>query len=132
MKYLLDTHILIWMIFSPEKLSEEVQIILADTENTIYVSVINFWEISLKFSLGNLALKNTTPEKLIDICKMMKLVSIPLSENNAATFYKISEFFHKDPFDRMLIWQSIENNLTFVSNDKNVKKYTAIGLKVIG
>ncbi|MEP7144739.1 MAG: type II toxin-antitoxin system VapC family toxin [Ferruginibacter sp.] len=131
MKYLLDTHILIWAILSPDKLSKKVTDILVDPENTILVSSLSLWEISLKYSSGKLQLKNILPDDFIKISQDTGFTFIDLSPQNAATFYLLSGEYHKDPFDRMLIWQALKNNLVFISDDKEVKKYITNGLKVI-
>jgi PIN domain nuclease of toxin-antitoxin system len=59
-----------------------------------------------------------------------KLIDLGVKE--AATFHNLKNVHHKDPFDRILIWQAIKNDFTFISDDKNVKKYISEGLKVIG
>lgn len=67
MKYLLDTHILIWAILSPDKLCKKVKDVLINPENTIMVSMLSLWEISLKYASGKLQLKNILPEDIIKI-----------------------------------------------------------------
>lgn len=132
MKYLLDTHIFIWAIMSPDKLSKQVQKLLLNTDNTIFVSAISLWEISIKFSLGNLQLSNLMPSELIFLCEEMGFKLINLTAKETATFYNLKAEYHKDPFDRMLIWQALKNNFVMISDDKNVKKYVSEGLQVIG
>ena len=51
MNYLIDTHILFWSLFDPKKINDKIKGFLINTNNTIYVSKISFWEISLKYSL---------------------------------------------------------------------------------
>lgn len=131
MKYLLDTHILIWAIFSPDKLSKKVQGILVNPENTILVSSLSLWEISLKYSSGKLKLKGIVPDDLINISLDIGFTFIDLSPETAATFYLLSGDYHKDPFDRMLIWEALKNDFGFISDDKEVKKYVNNGLIVI-
>lgn len=131
MKYLLDTHILIWAILSPDKLSKKVQDVLMNPEHAILISSVSLWEISLKYASGKLQLKNILPEEFIKNLKNTGFTCIELSAENATTFYLLSGDHHKDPFDRMLIWQALQNNYLFISDDKEVKKYIAEGLKVI-
>ncbi len=64
MKYLLDTHTLLWVLFEDEKLSKTAQEIIRSPENEIYVSLITYWEIALKYSIGKLELENITPEEI--------------------------------------------------------------------
>ncbi len=132
MKYLLDTHIFIWAMVNPDKLSKNVQKLLLNTDNTVFVSAISLWEISIKFSLGNLQLNNLLPSELIFLCEEMGFKFINLNAKETATFYNLKAQYHKDPFDRMLIWQALKNNFVMISDDKNVKKYVSEGLQVIG
>lgn len=131
MKYLLDTHILLWSIEKPEKLSKTVINILKDSKNEIFVSAVSLWEITLKYSLGNLEIKNKIPEDLIFKCFEMGYALIDLTSKETVTFYRLAATHHKDPFDRILIWQAIKNDFIFLSDDKNVQKYISEGLRVI-
>ncbi|MFK5892791.1 MAG: hypothetical protein QM504_06190 [Pseudomonadota bacterium] len=67
MKYLIDTHILLWLIFSPEKIDKDKLNILREHKNSIFVCSISFWEISLKYSIGKLELTGITPDELPDL-----------------------------------------------------------------
>ena len=131
MTYLLDTHILLWSIFYSEKLSLKVNSILNNTDNEILVTSINFWEISMKFAKGNLDLGKYLPEDLIKITEDMGFELKNLSIEETSSLHNLSGEYHKDPFDRMLIWQAIHNNFTLISDDKFVNMYKANGLKVL-
>ena len=129
MKYLLDTHTFIWMMISPQKLSEKVIYILQN-ESEVYASPIVLWEISIKYGLGKIELNNTTPEELWRGAEKMGIVILPLNADDAASFYKL-EKIHKDPFDRMLVWQSLKNDLILLSKDNRLKEYEKSGLQLI-
>ena len=131
MKYLLDTHTLIWAITENKKLSSVVKKVLEDSTNTILVSSITFWEISLKFSLGKLNLEGINPEDFPSLVSEMKFDTISLDVKGAATYHYLKTVHHKDPFDRMLIWQAIQNNLILISNDENMPFYRSEGLKLL-
>jgi PIN domain nuclease of toxin-antitoxin system len=131
MKYLLDTHYLIWAITETSKLSKNVKIIIENPKNTILVSAISFWEISLKFSLGKLDLGPLQPENFQTACEQMGCEILDLNAETSSTYHQLLPKYHKDPFDRMLIWQAIKNNYTLISDDVNVQKYITEGLKVI-
>ncbi len=131
MIYLLDTHILIWALINPEKLSLKVKAILYDPNNTILVSSINLWEISMKFGSGKLLLGNLIPEDFINVAIKTGFKIKNLSAEETSSSYKLNGDFHKDPFDRMLIWQAIHNNYTLISDDRFVKMYKESGLKVL-
>ncbi len=131
MKYLLDTHILIWTLTSQKSLSKNVLSILENSLNKIYVSSVSLWEISIKLSLGKLDIGNKLPADFVFECDQMNFDLIDLTIKETATFYNLKNIHHKDPFDRILIWQAIKNDFIFISDDKNIKKYISEGLKVI-
>lgn len=131
MKYLLDTHYLMWALTNTSKLSKKVKDILTNPDNLILVSTISFWEVSLKSSLGKMAIKGFSPEDLPGLCHQVGFEIEPLSAKDSSTYHNLKAIHHKDPFDRMLIWQAISNSYTLLSIDKNVKKYMAEGLKLI-
>ena len=130
MRYLLDTHCLLWAIFSPEKLSKSTREKIKDAENDISVSVISFWEISLKYALRKLELTNSAPEDLPEITQKMGIEVLPIDRHEAASFHKLPRLAHKDPFDRLIIWQAIQKKLTLISSDREFRQYQRLGLKL--
>ncbi|MEI6408144.1 MAG: type II toxin-antitoxin system VapC family toxin [Bacteroidota bacterium] len=131
MTYLLDTHVLIWSILEPNKLSTKARQIIEDSEQQIMVSAITFWEISLKFGLGKLDLTNVLPEDFPGICVEMNFEIIPLDGHIAASYNQLTKVFHKDPFDRMLIWQAKCMRIPIISKDEAIKEYESDGVSVI-
>lgn len=131
MSFLLDAHTLLWAILDQKKLSSKVTGILENPVNDIFVSSVTFWEISLKYSLAKLDLSGVRPEELPNLCNETGFKFLPLLPLESASYHQISADLHRDPFDRMLIWQAIKNDLTLLSKDKNVARYKSIGLKLI-
>ena len=131
MNYLLDTHTLIWVISEKEKLSSKVSHTFSDPNSTFFVSAISFWEISLKFSTGKLGIQGVIPEDMPMLSVQSGFQLISLSPEESATYHKLKVTNHKDPFDRMLIWQAIQRNLVFITNDKSILEYKKVGLKVL-
>jgi PIN domain nuclease of toxin-antitoxin system len=131
MKYLLDTHTLIWTLLETTKLSQNATNAIFDDSNTIYVSSIAFWEICVKIGCGKLGLGDIEPENLPQICYDCGFELLMLTGNDASSFHQLSGAHHKDPFDRILVWQSIRNDLTLITDDKNIGKYTSDGLQVV-
>jgi len=129
MNFLVDTHVLIWAIKERKKLSRRVVEILENPDNSIFVSAITFWEIALKFSVDKLELRNILPGQFPDAAIDMGFQLLPLSPVESASFYKLILTNHKDPFDRMLIWQAIQSNLTFITNENEFAQYQIAGLK---
>jgi PIN domain nuclease of toxin-antitoxin system len=96
----------------------------------IYYSPVSLWEISIKYGLKKLNLNGGTPDDFYEevnnsfyLCK--KLDNIDLVTNHKLPVY------HRDPFDRFLIWEAIRNNFVLISVDKNMELYQKEGLKVI-
>jgi PIN domain nuclease of toxin-antitoxin system len=127
--YLIDTHILIWAALVPSRISKRAMKVLENIDNNIYVNAISFWEISIKYSKGNLLLGDYKPDDFPDFSEQMGFEIIQLDASTTASFYKLKAEHHKDPFDRLLIWQAIKNDYTLVTDDIHVKKYEDMGLK---
>ena len=132
MKYLIDTHILIWLAVSPEEISKSVLDIIENPENDIYISTVSLWEIAIKQSINKLDLKGLEIPDLVQICQEqnIKIVQLPVS---AVTKYRnlpVKEK-HKDPFDRALISLCISDDYVFLSHDSKLEQYEKDGLVFI-
>jgi PIN domain nuclease of toxin-antitoxin system len=131
MKYILDTHVLLWLLTNPKELSDNVKSIIENPKNEITVSAISFWEISLKFSIGKLTLENFIPEDFYQASVKMGFNLIPIKPEVTQSFHHLNVFYHRDPFDRMLIWQAITENYTLITKDSTINLYKTEGLKTI-
>jgi PIN domain nuclease of toxin-antitoxin system len=131
-KYLLDTHTFIWAIVDRNKLSELVLKILQDNNNQLFVSALSFCEIAIKHGKGKLDLENFQIQNMPDYCRRLEIEQIPLMPKDAI-YYSNLLFAenHKDPFDRMLIYQCIRSGYTLVSKDDKMKLYENNDLKYI-
>jgi len=128
---LLDTHILLWAIGKTYELSEKVKREITNPDNTILVSAVSLWEIALKHSLGKLVVDFDIQE-IPHYCERMLFELTPLNPVEALmSMHLPSKPNHKDPFDRMLIYQCITNGYTLVSRDKAIEIYKKDGLKLI-
>ena len=130
MKYLADTHVLLWSFFEPRRLSENVRNIITNTANEIYYSPISLWEISIKYALKKLFLNGLTPEDFYHELSGSFYHCKEISSLTVVTNYKLP-VLHKDPFDRFLIWETIQSGFTLLSIDSNIAKYQKEGLLVI-
>lgn len=126
---LLDTHAFLWAAIEPEKLSARVRKTIADPSNEIHLSTITFWEIALKFALGKLTLTGCAPDDLVAVARRMGLAIAAPSAEEAAGFHRLPRSAHKDPFDRMLIWQCLQRDWTLLTKDRKLDAYRALGLK---
>lgn len=131
MIFLLDTHTLLWSIFESHKLPPKVQEIILDPTQQICVSAVSLWEISLKYRLGKLNLGGYSPADLPDLCEKMQYQLLPVVPETASTYHELSSDFHKDPFDRMLIHQAMQQRMVLLSKDPVVHQYAIEGLKVV-
>ena len=129
MNYLLDTHSFLWSLFSPDQLSKSAMEEIKSPDNDVSISVITLWEISLKYALGKLELEGIKPEELPEYAGETGVDILSLNPLDAASFHKLPRFEHKDPFDRLLIWQAIQQKLVLISKDSQFEKYRAFGLK---
>ena len=131
MNYLVDTHCLIWSLIEPSRLSPKHRELLLEPASTKLVSKVSYWEISLKYSLGKLELNGVTPEELLKTAVDSGYETYDIAEDDLATSYQlVRSETHKDPFDRLLIWQCLRNNLTFMTVDRRILEYSKYGLKI--
>lgn len=118
MRMLLDSQVLIWASSAPKKIPENVRTLI-DSENSIVLfSSVSIWELKIKESLGKLSLPKNFVSKIIEAGYQELVLKSTHTEH-------LSELppHHSDPFDRMLIAQCLSESLTFISSDKQVKRY---------
>ena len=123
MELLLDTHILLWYTESNERLSIEAKKLIEDPTNTLFVSIISFYEVAIKINIGKLKLGKTIPmfyKQTLDAnIKITDIVDTHLETLTTLPLYPQ----HRDPFDRLIIATALANNLTLLSADKNFELY---------
>lgn len=130
MNLLMDTHSLLWAVFSPRKLSDRAREAMTDRQNEVAVSVVSFWEISLKYALGKLELVGATPEDLPPLTERMGMDVLQVLAAEAASFHRLPRLAHKDPFDRLIVWQAIQRGMHLISKDRSLEAYAPSGLKM--
>ena len=122
MKYLLDTHVLLWFIFEPEKLHRRAAKVLKTFDESHCVSIASLWEIAVKAQLGKLNLSMPTRQffKQYVVEPNITVLDISVDDLNA---YALLPLHHRDPFDRLIISQAQVRGLQLVSADENFKHY---------
>ncbi len=120
--YLLDTHVIIWLLTQPEKLSPKVQSIILNNSNALYFSMISLWEIAIKISLGKLILIDEWHSVFQAELQANHIYPIELNWAAIQIVEKLP-FHHRDPFDRMLIAQAISKEFDFISADQYCPAY---------
>jgi len=131
MKILIDTQIVLWLLMDSSRLSKDSKEIISNIENEIICSSISLFEISLKYSIGKLELNNITPDKIPELLRENGYKIKDVSSDTFSSFFLLPTEIHKDPFDRILIWEAIKNNFTIMTSDNKIKKYSKFGLKTI-
>ncbi|MBO5607274.1 MAG: type II toxin-antitoxin system VapC family toxin [Treponema sp.] len=132
MKYLIDTHILIWLAVSPEKVSRKISEIIENPQNDISISTISLWEIAIKLAIKKIDLQGIEISDLVQFCseQNIKIVQLPVSAVKQYVTIPVKER-HKDPFDRALIALCISDDYVFLSHDGKLDQYTQDGLVFI-
>ena len=122
MKYLIDTHTLLWSAGNSPRLSSKVKKIYLNPNNDIYLSLASIWELSIKIGLNKINL-SIPLKKFVDIHILGN--NIEILNINLNHIYRIEKLplHHRDPFDRLIISQAIEENLPIIGNDKIFDNY---------
>lgn len=121
MRILLDTHLLLWSVAQSDRLPDTARELLEDTDNTLFCSVASLWEIAIKTALRR-------ADFAIDLRKLrhaldaMGVVELPVDGRHTETLIKLPPI-HKDPFDRMLVAQSMAEPLVLLTNDAILTEY---------
>ena len=126
MNVLLDTHTLLWFLEGDKSLSQKALGIIENDTNTVYVSNISLFEITIKVKIQKLATNKTMLEIITGI-ELSRLNLLPL-DNSHIIFYQSVPFFdvNRDPFDRMLIATALAENFTIISKDPKFSLYSDI------
>jgi len=121
MRLLLDTHTVLWFFDDVERLSESAYKAILDTENTKYVSIASAWEVAIKISLSKLHFEGGAANFLAMV-EENGLSILPIKHEYVKLLESLP-FFHRDPFDRMLIASAVSEGMCLISADANIHKY---------
>lgn len=121
MRLLLDTHALLWWLFDDPALSAPARTAIASQENTVFVSGASAWEISTKWRLGRLPEAGAAVRRLPELVAEAGFHPLPIGLAHAIAAGTL-EFEHRDPFDRMLIAQTVLEGLVLVTRDETISQ----------
>jgi len=121
MNLLLDTHAFMWFINGDKSLPAKVINLIKNIENKCFISIASIWEIAIKFSLGRLDLEGEFGE-ISNFLNENDIEIIPITFEHIQTLLRL-EYYHRDPFDRIIISQGIYDSLVIVTKDENFKNY---------
>lgn len=116
----MDTHLLLWWLADLRSLSSSARTLIADPDNTIFVSAVSVWEIWLKESLGKLRLPSDFEVRL----EAEPFENLPLTATHARQV-ALLPWHHRDPFDRMLVAQARAEKLELLTADRLLSAYGA-------
>ena len=123
MKFLLDTHVLLWAAGRPEKLSRKARNLIEDEDNELHFSAASVWEVAIKRKLGRHDFQ--TDEHVLRRALLDNgYGELPITGEHAVTAGGLPPI-HKDPFDRMLVAQSLTEGFTLLTADPLVARYPA-------
>ena len=123
MKILLDTHIFLWMLTSPERLNDKRRYELETPANEVFLSAMSIAELMIKHTIGRIHVEFDP----LEMAKQMRIEILSFSGDHAMLLGKMP-LHHKDPFDRMIIAQAIVNRLPLMSDDP---KFPAYNCKIV-
>jgi PIN domain nuclease of toxin-antitoxin system len=117
-RVLLDTHTLLWVLAGDERLSATARQIITDETNDILVSVVSAWEMAVKRALGKLRSPHDLERVISEAGFVVRLVFFGDCERLSAL-----PPIHRDPFDRMLVCQALEEGIPIVTRDETIPRY---------
>lgn len=119
MNLLLDTHVLLWWLDDPRRLSPNAATAIQDEGNEVFVSAAVVWEIMIKKALNKLAV----PNDIVDVISQNRFNRLAITIEQALAVEKLP-MHHRDPFDRILVAQAMVEGMTLVHRDQEIAKYT--------
>ena len=122
MKYLLDTHTILWFFDHVDKLSETALKNILDPANDKYVSIISAWELAIKISIGKLKFDGGV-KNFFHIINENGFKVHPMKEEYLEKVETLP-FIHHDPFDRLIIATAIIEEMSVITADENICKYS--------
>jgi PIN domain nuclease of toxin-antitoxin system len=118
-RFLLDTHALLWSLSAPARLPSPTAAAIRDPSNSVYVSAASVWEIAIKTALGKLT---ADVDEIVRSIVDVGFEELPVTSTHARRLFALPAH-HRDPFDRMLVAQAFEEGLTVVTRDPSFAAY---------
>ena len=125
MKLLLDTHIFLWLVDDDQRLSAQYRQAIQNPNNEKFLSVVSIWECTIKYQIGKLDFPSS-PETYLPIERRKHLIKIlTVDEESIPPLVKLP-LLHKDPFDRLIMAQALQHDLSIMTEDKLILAYPNI------
>lgn len=126
MRYLLDTHALLWFLGDDNRLSESAMIAIMNPANQVFVSDVSFFEVAIKLTLNKLKIARPLAS-FINQTISQKFRILPIRHEHIITYQQVQIYeSHRDPFDRMLIATALHEQLDIITIDEKFDGYQHI------
>lgn len=122
---MLDTHVLLWALTEPSRLSEQIRALAADRRTELFVSAASAWEIATKQRLGKLPQADVLVRAYRQHLARLQVESIPVDDEHSLLAGSM-EWDHRDPFDRMIAAQAMVESLPLATADEAFKTLTGV------
>ncbi|MDR0877018.1 MAG: type II toxin-antitoxin system VapC family toxin [Treponema sp.] len=119
MKYLLDTHAMIWFVEDSPKLPKSIYSSIINGEN--FVSAVSLWEVAIKMNINKFTFDGGF-SPFFEIVKKSGFEILPIKPEHLKGLMKLP-LIHRDPFDRLIISTAVSENILLLTNDDNIQKY---------
>lgn len=126
MRLLLDTHVWLWRLLAPERLSHEAERAVAQHDSLLHLSPISTWETLVLARKGRLSLEPTPTAWVLDALRRSALTAMPLSHGIALRSEALEGFDSADPADRFLVATALEHKLVLVTADEAMHTYEPV------
>ena len=123
MRILLDTHVFLWYISGDTRLPIGMRESIRDSGNEVFLSVVSLWEAIIKYQLGKLPLPEPPETYLPQQRQSHMIASLSVDEASVTQLANLPPI-HRDPFDRLLVCQAIQNDLVFATADEALHAYS--------
>ena len=123
MRILIDTHALLWAMTGDVQLSAAARQAYLNADNDLFLSAVSFWEICLKVGLGKLSLSEGWSNAVEQELKANGIQWLPITVGHCLGIVKLP-FHHRDPFDRMLVAQALTEDMSIMTADKQLSRYS--------
>ncbi len=121
MRYLVDTHLLLWAAADAPELPSEARQVISDMNNALYFSAASIWEIAIKSALGRDDFM-VDPKEFLAALSQNGYLELPISAAHSAAVYDLPHI-HRDPFDRILLAQAQLENAKLLTADETLADY---------
>ncbi len=122
MTYLLDTHVWLWILTKPERLSGEAADVIADQSSALVLSGASSWEIAIKYAIGRLSLPSRPSVYVPSRLRASGVRGMPIEHAHCLAVAELPPL-HRDPFDRLIVAHAQLEGYTVITGDEQIQQY---------